>query len=110
MPRLPRVMMKLKVMDKDENQLLQELKFPHTPVENLVFIQIPNEKMKQMDILGQKEEFVHGLSVAAAKTEKTFVIVPEGTELLEIATKWELPPEEDDEGPLHIQEGHPDFS
>lgn len=76
------ITLSIKCMDKKEQVLEVVGNVPYSEVDNMVFLSIP----KDVEIT---KECLSSLSFAASSTGKTFIIVPPGTELLEITEKWE---------------------
>ena len=72
----------LKCMDKQEKLIEVIGSVPYSEVDNMLFLSIPPESAINPD-------HVEALKAASLSSGKTFVIVPVGTEILQVVEKWE---------------------
>jgi len=77
--------MKLRALDW-KNELIEEFPCGTCEIEDLVFLRIPDDEVMRMRSSGAWER----LSESVGETKKTFVLVPPGTEVMEVVRKWEV--------------------
>jgi hypothetical protein len=78
------VMLELRLLDARKQSVKPEyLKLPYIEIENLVFIRVPEDKMKAMTATGEIDGFRDRLMEAAASTNKTWVSTGEVLALLD---------------------------
>lgn len=83
------IMLKLTPMNAKEQQIAEPFKCQKVEFEDFVFLRIPTEVELLMKHSGQNKGFIEQLSMAAVQANKTFIMIPEGTEILRIEEKWE---------------------
>ena len=88
------VMLKLTPMNAKEQQIDEPFKCQKVDFGEMVFLRIPVEVEASMKFSDQTKQFIEGLSLAAVQANKTFILVPEGTEILHIEERWEPLPDE----------------
>jgi len=71
------VMLEVRPLDARKLPVCEPYKFPYIEIDNLVFVRVPEAKMKSMKLLGDIEQFRDELVNAAAGSNKSWVTVPE---------------------------------
>jgi len=77
------VMLELQLLDARKQPVKPEyLKMPYTELEDLVFIRVPDDKLKAMTITGDRS-LLQGLEQAAASANLSWVTIGEVTAMLD---------------------------
>lgn len=77
------VMLEVRPLDARKQPLKPEYKFPYVEMDNMVFLRVPDDKMKAMQVDGSMNTFRDGLMQAADHSGTGFVKVPEVAAMLD---------------------------
>ena len=90
------VMLEVRPLDARKQPLKPEYKFPYIELENMIFLRVPDDKMKAMVEDGSVNAFRDGLMQAADHSGTAFVKVPDTVAMLDRVMQeiQETPPED----------------
>jgi len=77
------VMLEVRPLDARKQPLKPEYKFPYIEIDNMIFLRVPDEKMKAMQADGSMDVFRGSLMQAADHSGTAFVKVPEVAAMLD---------------------------
>jgi len=83
------IVLRMVPLDANETPIEKPFKIQGTTLDNIIFIRPTREQETTWKLTGQMQEVVQTLADAAVQTQKTFVILPAGIELLKVSEKWE---------------------
>jgi hypothetical protein len=77
------VMLEVRPLDARKQPLKPEYKFPYIEIDDMIFLRVPEDKMKAMQIDGSMDAFRGSLMQAADHSGTAFVKVPEVAAMLD---------------------------
>jgi len=77
------VMLEVRPLDARKQPLKPEYKFPYIEIENIIFLRVPDDKMKAMAADGSMDIFRGSLMQAADHSGTAFIKVPDTVAMLD---------------------------